>query len=68
VRELIHDGRNGALVPPGNVHALAERLGELMDSPESREQQGKAATESVAAYAPERIVDRWEAMFTLVHR
>ena len=68
VRELIHDGKNGALVPPGNVHALAERLGELMDSREAREAQGKAATESVAAYAPEQIIDRWEAMFALVHR
>jgi glycosyltransferase involved in cell wall biosynthesis len=68
VRELIHDGSNGALVSPGNVHALAERLGALMDSRESRGQQGRAATESVAAYAPGRIVERWEAMFALVHR
>lgn len=68
VRELVHDGVNGLLAPPGNTEALAAALGRLMDDAGERATMGKAALESVAAYAPDRIVDRWERMITLVLR
>ncbi|HZU59050.1 MAG TPA: glycosyltransferase family 4 protein [Actinocrinis sp.] len=68
VRELVHDGVNGLLAPPGNTEALANALGRLMDDAGERATMGKAALESVSAYAPDRIVDRWERMITLVLR
>jgi glycosyltransferase involved in cell wall biosynthesis len=68
VRELVHDGANGLLAPPGNTEALAAALGRLMDDAGERATMGKAALESVAAYAPDRIVDRWERMIALVLR
>lgn len=68
VRELITDGVNGALVPPGNTAVFAERLAELMESAEVRTKMGRAAVESVAPYAPDLIIDRWERLFALVHR
>lgn len=68
VRELVHDGVNGLLAPPGNTEALAAALGRLMDDVAERTTMGKAALESVSAYAPDRIMDRWERMITLVLR
>ncbi|HEU5356460.1 MAG TPA: glycosyltransferase family 4 protein [Actinocrinis sp.] len=68
VRELVHDGVNGLLAPPGNTESLAVALGRLMDDAGERTMMGKAALESVAAYAPDRIVDRWERMIALVLR
>ncbi len=68
VRELVHDGLNGLLAPPGNTDALAAALGRLMDDAGERATMGKAALESVSAYAPDRIVERWERMISLVLR
>ncbi len=68
VRELVHDGVNGALLPPGNTEAFAAALGRLMDDSAERARLGKAALESVSAYAPERIVERWEQLIALVLR
>jgi hypothetical protein len=39
-----------------------------MDDPGERTTMGKAALESVSLYAPERIVERWERMISLVLR
>jgi len=39
-----------------------------MDDAGERATMGKAALESVAAYSPDRIVDRWERMIALVLR
>jgi glycosyltransferase involved in cell wall biosynthesis len=68
VRELVHDGVNGSLTPTGNTQAMAAALGRLMDDPGERATMGKAALESVAAYAPDRIVEQWERMIALVLR
>lgn len=68
VREIVHDGEDGVVVPPGNTDAFAESLGALMDAREERESLGKAAVESVARFAPARIVARWESLFDLVRR
>ena len=59
---------NGALVSPGNTEAFAEQLGKLMDDDPWRRTLAKAAPDSVARYAPSVIADRWERLFTLVHR
>lgn len=68
VRELVSHGLNGLLAPPGNTDALAAALGSLMDDPGERATLGKAALESVSAYDPDRIVERWERLIALVLR
>lgn len=54
VREILGGGRYGALVPTGDVAALAQALGELLANP----QQGQASSdlfrrEKLQAYTPE---------------
>jgi glycosyltransferase involved in cell wall biosynthesis len=65
VREILQDG---VLVSPGNTEAFADQLGTLMDDPALRSTRAKAAPESVARYAPDLIAQRWNRLFTLVHR
>jgi len=45
--ELVHNGRTGLLVPPGNSDALAHALRRVMAAPQLREKLGKAAATSV---------------------
>lgn len=40
--ELVEDGVNGYLVPPGDPRALADRLARLLDDPELRNRMGQA--------------------------
>ena len=59
---------NGALVSLGNTEAFAFEVGKLIDDPALRSTLAKAAPDSVARYAPDLIAQRWERLFTLVHR
>jgi colanic acid/amylovoran biosynthesis glycosyltransferase len=49
IPELIDDGQNGFLVPPGDAAALAEVLGQLAGDPELRSRMGRSAREKVIA-------------------
>lgn len=61
--ELVEDGVNGLLVRGEDREAaLARALLALMTSPERRRALGAAGPASIAAFAPEAIVDRWEAL------
>ena len=49
VAELVHDGFNGLLVPPGDAAALAGALARLVADPALRRRLGEAAHETVAS-------------------
>lgn len=49
LREAIQDGRNGYLVVPGDVEAIAQRWRELLSSPELRQRLGQEARRTVFA-------------------
>jgi glycosyltransferase involved in cell wall biosynthesis len=61
--ELIVDGENGLLVSGGDrAAALADGMARLMASDQERVRMGAAAPAAIAAFAPERIVERWEKL------
>jgi glycosyltransferase involved in cell wall biosynthesis len=63
--ELIVDGENGLLVAgEDRPAALATGLARLMGSAEERVRMGAAAPARIAPFAPERVVDRWEALLS----
>ena len=68
VREIVTDGEDGLLAPPGDTRALAERLARVMADRELRDRLGEQARRSVDRYAPERIVRRWEELFDFLDR
>ena len=61
-REMLTDGTNGFLVEVGDVDALSERMGTLMDSPSLRTAIASRARERALDFSPGRIVPRWEAL------
>lgn len=62
--EIITDGEDGYLVPPGDVRALADRLLELMGDEELRRRMGAAARRNIRRFAPGAVMERWEALFS----
>jgi glycosyltransferase involved in cell wall biosynthesis len=65
--ELIRDRVNGRLVEgPDRAAALAEALAELMGSRALRSRYAAAGPESVLAFAPERIADRWQELLSAI--
>ncbi|HST80125.1 MAG TPA: glycosyltransferase family 4 protein [Kineosporiaceae bacterium] len=61
--DIIKDGKNGLLVPDGDIKALAAALNRLIEDPELRRQMGAVGVEQAKEYAPDRIVARWEHLF-----
>ncbi|NOT07125.1 MAG: glycosyltransferase family 4 protein [Gemmatimonadales bacterium] len=60
IPEMARDGREGVLVPAGNVEALRGALCALLDDPSGRERLGRAGRERVAeSFRPE---DQLEAI------
>lgn len=69
IRELIDDEVSGGLVvTAGNVPGFAAGLERLMTDRELRGRLGAAGQESVQRFSPDSVVDRWEALFTLLDR
>jgi glycosyltransferase involved in cell wall biosynthesis len=57
IPEIVEDGRNGLLVPPGNTDALADALIRLLDSRELRRRMGEAGRDIVGReFCPDRMV------------
>ncbi|MFT4171206.1 MAG: glycosyltransferase family 4 protein [Rhodocyclaceae bacterium] len=59
IRDLVVDGVNGLLVPPGQPHALAQAIAALLQDPERARRLGQAArARAVDEFSDERIVAR----------
>lgn len=57
--DIITDGVDGRIVPPGNWGALADAVLNLLDDPETRASMSTAAQEMAERYSPERITGMW---------
>jgi glycosyltransferase involved in cell wall biosynthesis len=60
VPEVVHDGENGLLVPPGDPAALAAALRSVLDDDALRARLAAAAQPSVAAIGRDRVYGRLE--------
>jgi glycosyltransferase involved in cell wall biosynthesis len=64
VPDVIRDGIDGFLVEPGDVDALAERLGRLAADPALAARMGEAGRERVLErYSVERLVGDVDALY-----
>jgi phosphatidylinositol alpha-mannosyltransferase len=54
-RDVVHDGVNGILVPPGNAQAIAEALYGLHQDPARRHAMARAAVGSATQFAWPRV-------------
>ena len=62
VTEVVHDGVNGLVVPPGDVDALSAAITRYLDDGELRERLRGAAAASVVEYGFERTYARLEGI------
>lgn len=61
--DVIADGENGFLVPPGNVEELADRLIYLIQHPEKRKEMGMKAKQSTENFSKEKVMKQWIELF-----
>jgi len=60
VPEVVRDGENGLLVPPGDPAALAAAIERFFAQPELRARLAAAAAPSVERFAPEQVYGELE--------
>jgi glycosyltransferase involved in cell wall biosynthesis len=66
-REMIHDGREGFVVPPGNPEALAEKILELLSIPDGLGQFGQRAMETFRQrFTVSNYVHQFEKLYDVV--
>lgn len=61
--DIITDGKDGFLVPEGNIPMMAEKLSMLMADYQLRAKMGKAAVLSSKRFDEERVMNQWENLF-----
>jgi len=65
-REIIRDGVDGVLVPPGSTAELAEVMSRLMGDECLRQRLGERAREVVERFSYEKFIDDWERVLNVV--
>ena len=68
IREVLSDGRDGLLVPPGDPEALAHALERLAGDPPLAERLGRAAFDRAPEFSWDRRAERLEALFERIRR
>jgi glycosyltransferase involved in cell wall biosynthesis len=64
IPQLVRDGYNGLLVPPGDIEALAGAIARLMNDPLLRERLGRAARATVESnHSRERMLERLSQIY-----
>jgi len=65
--QMVDDGVDGLLVPPGDPDALASAMVRLLGSPDLRHTMGAQASDHVhSRYSMSRVVDQIEARYAVV--
>ena len=62
-KDIIENGKNGLLVPEGDVQALADAMKRLMSDEPLRRQMGTEALKIKEKYSEEAVMDRWLRLF-----
>jgi glycosyltransferase involved in cell wall biosynthesis len=68
IPDVLADGREGLLVPPGDVAALADAVGTLVADPQRALELGRAAKQRVAELGPDTIAKRLDLVYQEVIR
>lgn len=66
--EIVNDGVDGYLVPPGDVDTMADRLVRLMQDDALRHTMGGRAFENAARFSIDAVMKQWIALFDNLKR
>ena len=62
-KDIIRDGIEGFLVPPGDEAMLAERICQLIEDENLRRRMGVAAQERAKEFSLEKVIPMWTSLF-----
>jgi len=65
VPEIIQDGKEGLLVPPGNSSAIAEKIKMLIENPALREELSTSALNKLEEFSLKKMLEESEKILTL---
>ena len=60
---ILTDGKNGIVVPYGDICRFAEKMQELMNDSELRERLARQGIQSSLQFSRGIVIDRWENLF-----
>lgn len=63
-KEIIQHGKNGLLVPNGNIAGLADAMMEVMDDETYRRFLSENAKKIMATYSEETVMNQWLTLFS----
>lgn len=63
LHDIIEDGKNGIIVPDGDVNTFAEKLKILMENKQMRYDLAMSGLETCKRFKIENIVDKWNNIF-----
>jgi glycosyltransferase involved in cell wall biosynthesis len=63
IKDLVQNGENGLLTPPGDAHALSEALALLCRDPERRRRMGTAGRLIAPLYSSEEMTKKIELLY-----
>ena len=66
--EIVRQGVDGLLVPPGDASAMANAIDELMLMPERRMSLAKRAPEVVDRFSLDTVMSKWDSLISNVSR
>ncbi|WP_111709648.1 glycosyltransferase family 4 protein [Lutibacter citreus] len=61
--DIIKNNEDGYVVDNGNIEEFAEKLADIIENQEKREQMSEEAKINVKRYAPEKIIPIWDTLF-----
>ena len=67
-RDIIRDGVDGILVPPGDAAALAHAMDRLMANSDERQRLGTRAAEIIERFSIEKIMKMWDELVSCTWR
>ncbi|MDE6116911.1 MAG: glycosyltransferase, partial [Duncaniella sp.] len=62
-KDIITDGLNGFLIPPGDEDLFADRICQLIENEELRISMGKEARIMAQEFTIDKIINRWKEIF-----
>lgn len=61
--DIIRNGEDGFLIPPGNTDLFAEKLSLLIEDYELRHKMGEAGSQNVLRFTEEEVMPKWINLF-----
>lgn len=62
-RDIIRDGKNGYLIPEGDIQLFAEKVNKIIENQALRKEMGKQGKELSVNFQEDRIMGLWESLF-----